>query len=197
MITTKMISELREKTGAGIGDCKEVLEEVKGDVAKAVDALRRKGMLKAEKKASRTASSGAIFSYIHMEGKVGVLVEVNCETDFVAKTDDFKELGKDVAMQIAAMDPQYVKKEDIPAEIIAKEKAGYAEEAAKSGKPANICEKMAQGKLDKYCKDICLMDQAFIKDDKLTIKDLVTAKIAKTGENMVIRRFTRYKLGEK
>ena len=197
MISAKVIGELREKTGAGVMDCKEALQYSKGDMPKAVDYLNRKGIASAGKKAERQTLSGSIYSYIHMEGKIGSMVEVNCETDFVARTDDFKELSKDIAMQIAAMNPLYVKREDIPADVIEKQKDIYKSEAEKSGKPQDIADKIVAGKLEKYYKDVCLMEQLFIKDDKMCIKDLVTQKVAKVGENIVIRRFARYKLGEK
>lgn len=197
MISAKVIADLREKTGAGVMDCKEALQYTKGDLEKAVDYLKRKGASTAEKKSGRQTSSGSIYSYIHMEGKVGSMVEVNCETDFVAKTEDFKELIKDIAMQIAAMSPLYVKRDDIPVQAIDKEKDIYKCEALKSGKPQNVVEKIVAGKLEKYFKDTCLMEQQFIKDDKITVKDLITQKIAKVGENIVIKRFIRFKLGEK
>jgi len=197
MITAKDVAELREKTGAGMMDCKEALTAANGDTEKAIEALRKKGLATAQKKAVRTAASGLVYSYIHMEGTVGAMVEVNCETDFVAKTDDFKELCKDIAMQICAMNPLFVKRDDIPAALIEKEQQIYKEEAAKSGKPEKILDSIVKGKLDKFCKDVCLVDQVFIKDDKQTVKDLVAAKIAKIGENIVIKRFARFKVGEK
>jgi elongation factor Ts len=197
MISGKEIQQLREKTGAPIMNCKEALEYSKGDVEKAIEYLKRKGISFAEKKAGRETSAGMVYSYIHMDGKVGSLVEVNCETDFVAKTDDFKELVKDIAMQIAAMSPLYVKREDIPKEVIEKEKEVYRDEALKSGKPQNVIDKIVQGRLEKFYKEVCLLEQMFIKDDKITVKDLVMQKIAKLGENIVVKRFIRYKLGEK
>ncbi|MFH1825513.1 MAG: translation elongation factor Ts [Candidatus Firestonebacteria bacterium] len=197
MISTKVISEIREKTGAGIMNCKEALEYSKGDLEKAIEYLKRKGISLAEKKAGRVAGAGTVFSYIHMEGKVGCLVEVNCETDFVARTDDFKELVKDIAMQITAMNPLYVKRDDIPDDVIKREMEIYRNEALKSGKPQNVIDKIVQGKLEKFYKDICLLEQQFIKDDKILVKDLVLQKIAKIGENIIIKRFARYKLGEK
>lgn len=197
MISAKIITELREKTGAGVMDCKEALQNSKEDIEKAIDYLKRKGTATAEKKAGRQTSSGTIYSYIHMEGKVGSMVEINCESDFVAKTDDFKELVKDIAMQIAAMNPKYVKREDITPEEIEKQKEIYKEEAVKSGKPQNVIDKIIAGKLEKFYKDVCLIEQQFIKDDKINIKDLITQKIAKVGENIVVKRFARFKLGEK
>lgn len=197
MISAKVISEIREKTGAGIMNCKEALEYSKGDIEKAIEYLKRKGISLAEKKADRVTSAGAVFSYIHMEGKVGCLVEVNCETDFVARTDDFKELVKNIAMQITSMNPLYVKRDDVPSDVIKREMEIYRDEGLKSGKPQNVIDKIVQGKLEKFYKDVCLLEQVFIKDDKILVKDLVMQKIAKIGENIVIKRFVRYKLGEK
>ena len=195
MISAKTVAELREKTGAGMMSCKEALESANGDMEKAFDYLRKKGMASAQKRAAKSVKAGIVYAYLHME-TVGAMVEVNCETDFVAKTDDFKELVKDVAMQVAAMNPKYVKREDIPAEVLEREKAIYREEVAKSGKPANIIEKIVEGKLEKYYKDFCLVDQLFIKDDKMQVKDLVAQKIGKIGENISIKRFARFKIGE-
>ena len=197
MASTKEIQELREKTGAGMLACKEALDDSKGDLEKAVEFLRKKGLATAQKKAVRTAASGLVYSYIHMEGTVGAMVEVNCETDFVARTEDFRELCKDIAMQICAMNPLYVRREDIAPEVLEKERSIFKEEAIKSGKPEKIAEKIVEGKVEKFYKDVCLVEQAFIKDDKQCIKDLVTAKIAKTGENILIKRFSRFKVGEK
>ena len=196
MISAKTVAELREKTGAGMMSCKEALESANGDMEKAVEFLRKKGMASAQKRAAKTVKSGVVYAYLHMEGTVGAMVEVNCETDFVAKTDDFKELAKDIAMQVAAMNPLYVKREDVPAELLEKERAIYREEVAKSGKPANIIDKIVEGKLEKFYKDFCLVDQTFIKDDKIQVKDLVALKIGKIGENITIKRFARFKIGE-
>ena len=196
MISAKTVAELREKTGAGMMSCKEALEAANGDMEKAVEYLRKKGMASAQKRAAKTVKSGVVYAYLHMEGTVGAMVEVNCETDFVAKTDDFKELAKDIAMQVAAMNPLYVKREDVPAELLEKERAIYREEVAKSGKPANIIDKIVEGKLEKFYKDFCLVDQTFIKDDKIQVKDLVALKIGKIGENITIKRFARFKIGE-
>ncbi|OGF48345.1 MAG: elongation factor Ts [Candidatus Firestonebacteria bacterium RIFOXYA2_FULL_40_8] len=196
MISAKTVAELREKTGAGMMSCKEALEASSGDMEKAVEYLRKKGMASAQKRAAKTVKSGVVYAYLHMEGTVGAMVEVNCETDFVAKTDDFKELAKDIAMQIAAMNPLYVKREDVPAELLEKERAIYREEVAKSGKPANIIDKIVEGKLEKFYKDFCLVDQTYIKDDKIQVKDLVALKIGKIGENITIKRFARFKIGE-
>ncbi|NOX21195.1 MAG: translation elongation factor Ts [Nitrospirae bacterium] len=194
-ITAEMVKNLREKTGAGMMDCKKALTEAEGDFDKAVELLRKKGLAAAEKKAGRQASEGIIASYIHMD-KIGVLVEVNCETDFVARTDDFKQFVKDVAMHIAAASPRYVKREDIPEEVINKEKEIYREQI--KGKPEHVIDKIVEGKLEKFYSEVCLLDQVFVKDpeQKKTIKELLTELIAKLGENIVIRRFVRFQLGE-
>jgi elongation factor Ts len=195
-ITAGDIKELREQTGAGMMDCKKALTEAGGDFGKALDILRQKGLAMAAKKASREASEGLIGSYIHM-GKIGVLVEINCETDFVAKTDEYKELVKDVAMHIAATNPSCVRREDLSSEIIEKEKMIYASQV--ENKPPQVVEKIVAGKLEKFYTDTCLLDQIFVKDPdgKKKIKDLVTDKVAKLGENIVIKRFIRFQLGEK
>ena len=195
-ITADAVKELREQTGAGMMDCKKALSEAGGSVEKALDVLRKKGLAMASKKSAREASQGLIGSYIHM-GKIGVLVEVNCETDFVAKTDDFQELVKDIAMHIAASNPVYVKREEIPSEVIEKEKAIYASQV--TNKPPQVVEKIVEGKLEKFYTDMCLVDQIFVKDQdqKKKIKDLIIEKIAKLGENIVIKRFVRFQLGEK
>lgn len=195
-ITAGDIKELREQTGVGMMECKKALTEAAGNLDKALDILRQKGLALAAKKSSRDASDGLIGSYIHM-GKLGVLVEINCETDFVAKTDDYKELVKDVAMHIAAANPAYVNREDVPSGIIEKEKEIYASQV--ENKPAQIVEKIVEGKLEKFYADICLMEQIFVKDPegKKKIKDLVVDKISKLGENIVIKRFVRFQLGEK
>ncbi|MBE0425421.1 MAG: translation elongation factor Ts [Nitrospirae bacterium] len=194
-ITIDMIKDLREKTGAGMMECKRALTESNGDLEKALDILRQKGLASALKKSGRKASEGLIESYIHM-GKLGTLVEVNCETDFVARTEDFKELAKDIAMQIAASNPQYLTREDVPQEIIEREKEIYRAQVA--DKPPHVVEKIIEGKLEKFFTDTCLLDQIFIKDpeQKKSIKGIVTEKIAKLGENIVIRRFARFQLGE-
>ncbi|MBI4838348.1 MAG: translation elongation factor Ts [Nitrospirae bacterium] len=195
-IDANVVKELREQTGAGLMDCKRALTETGGSIEKALDVLRQKGLATAAKKASREASEGLIGSYIHMD-KLGVMVEINCETDFVAKTDDFRQLTKDVAMHIAAANPPYLKREDIPADVIAKEKEIYACQI--TGKPAPIVEKIVEGKLEKFYSDTCLMEQVFVKDpgQKKKVKDIVLDKIAKLGENIVIKRFVRFQLGEK
>lgn len=194
-ISAELVKNLREKTGAGMMECKKALTESSGDFEKAVDLLRQKGLASAVKKAGRTASEGLIESYIHM-GKLGTMIEVNCETDFVARTNDFRELAKDIAMHIAAANPLYLTREDVPQEVLEREKEIYKAQVV--GKPAQIVEKIIEGKLEKFFSDTCLVDQIFIKDpdQKKKIKDLVTEKIAKLGENIIIRRFARFQLGE-
>ena len=194
-ITAVMIKELREKTGAGMMDCKKALTESEGDPEKAIDFLRQKGLASASKKAGRTASEGLIESYIHM-GKIGTMVEVNCETDFVARTDDFKELAKDIAMHVAAACPLYLNREDVPQEVIEREKDIY--HAQIEDKPPHVIEKIVDGKLEKFYADTCLLDQIFIKDteQKKSIKSLIDDNIARLGENIVVRRFVRFQLGD-
>jgi len=194
-ISAEKVKELREKTGSGIMDCKEALKVAGGNFDKAIEYLREKGMSAATKKSSRATKEGAVTSYIHMEGKVGVMVELNCETDFVAKAQDFRGLSKDIAMHIAAMNPLYVRPEDVPAEVIEQEKGIYRKQALAEGKPEKIFERIIEGKLKKYYEDVCLMNQRFIKDQDMTIEKLIRNAIAKTGENIVIRRFVRYQLG--
>lgn len=196
MVTAGMVKELRERTGAGMMDCKKALNEVNGDLEKAVDFLREKGLAAAAKKAGRVAAEGVVEAYIHGGGRIGVMVEVNCETDFVAKTDDFKALAKDIAMQIAAANPLYVRREEVPAEIVEHEKEVLRAQALNEGKPANIVEKMVVGRVEKYYKEVCLLEQVFIKNPDKTITQLINESIAKIGENISIRRFTRYQLGE-
>ena len=195
-VTAAMVKELREKTGAGMLDCKKALEEANGDMAKAADILREKGLAAAAKKAGRIATEGLVESYIHAGGRIGVLVEVNCETDFVAKNEQFKEFVKDIAMQIAAANPKYVRREDVPAEELDKKREILKAQALNEGKPAHIVEKMVEGRLGKYYEEVCLMEQAFIKDPDKTISQLLNEKIAQIGENIAIRRFVRYELGE-
>ncbi|MEG6615737.1 translation elongation factor Ts [Peptococcaceae bacterium 1198_IL3148] len=195
-ISAKLVKELRERTGAGMMDCKKALSEVNGDMDKAIDFLREKGLAAAAKKAGRITAEGLVSSYIHGEGRIGVLVEVNCETDFVAKTDDFKELVKDIAMQIAAAKPEYVSREEVPASVVEHEKEVLKAQALNEGKPANIVEKMVVGRIDKFYKEICLLEQPFIKNPDITVQQLVTEKIAKIGENIAVRRFARFELGE-
>ena len=196
MITAEMVKTLRERTGAGMMDCKKALSETNGDVDKAIDYLREKGLAAASKKAGRVATEGMVESYIHAGGRIGVLVEVNCETDFVAMTDGFKTLVKDIAMHIAAANPLYINREEVPAEIIAHERDILKAQAMNEGKPENIAEKMVEGRVEKYYKENCLMDQVFVKDGEQSITDLIKASIAKMGENISIRRFVRYNLGE-
>lgn len=199
-ITTEMVKELRQATAAGILDCRKALEVAEGDFDKAVDYLREKGLAKAAKRVDREAKDGLVVSYIHGGGRIGVLLEVNCETDFVARTDEFKGMVNDIALQIAAMSPQYVKREDIPASVIEHEKQLYRAQALEEGKPEAVLERIVDGRIDKFYKDVCLLEQIFIRDDgqdrPRTIDDLVKEQITKTGENMVLRRFARFELGE-
>jgi elongation factor Ts len=190
-----MVKELREKTGAGMMDCKEALTKCSGDFEKAIDHLRKKGMSAATKRSSKAAKDGVIASYIHMGGKIGVLVELNCETDFVAKTDDFRLLAKELTMHVAAANPRYLKSEDIPPDVLEREKEIYRSQAMAEKKPEKIWDKIIEGKLKKYYEDVCLLDQKFIKDTAVTVGTLVSNMIAKTGENIVIRRFVRFQLG--
>lgn len=195
-ITAALVKELRERTGAGMMDCKKALSATDGDLEKAIDFLREKGLAAAAKKAGRVAAEGLVEAYIHGGGRIGVLVEVNCETDFVAKTDAFKELVKDIAMHIAATNPSYLKREEVPTAELEHEQAVLAEQARNEGKPEKIIEKMVVGRIEKYYKEVCLMEQPFVKDPDKTISDLITESIAKIGENISIRRFSRYQLGE-
>ncbi len=193
-ISATLVKELREKTNAGMMDCKKALTETKGDLAAAEEFLRKKGIASAGKKADRAAKEGTIASYIHMQGKVGVLVEINCETDFVAKNDNFRDFVKDITLHIAAAHPLYVTRAQVPEALIAKEREIAA--AQVQGKPANIVDKIVDGKIDKFYSTICLLEQPFIKNPELSIEDLVKSKIAELGENIIIRRFTRYSVGE-
>ena len=195
-ISAAQIKDLRGQTGAGILDCRKALQETDGDMEKAIDWLRAKGVAKAAKKASRAATQGLVFSYIHAGGKLGVLLEVNCETDFVARGDDFQALVKDVAMHVAAMSPQWVRRDDVPDDVIAREKAVFIQQAIEAGKPEHIAEKMVVGKLNKFYKENCLLEQPFVKDEDVTIEQLQTNYVAKCGENVQIRRFVRWALGE-
>ena len=195
-ITATMIKDLRERTAAGMADCKKALVEVAGDMDKAIDYLRTKGLAKAAKKAGREATEGAVVSYIHAGGRIGVLVEINCETDFVARNEDFQQFGRDVSMQIAAMGAQFVRKEDVSEEVIAKERAVLLAKGMESGKPEAIVAKMVEGQVSKWLKEICLLDQGFVKNPDLTIEGLQQTLIAKIGENIKIRRFSRFELGE-
>jgi elongation factor Ts len=195
-ISAKLVKDLREKTGAGMLDCKNALVEAKGDMDQAVVVLRKKGLASAQKKAARVAAEGMIGHYIHAGGKLGVLVEVNCETDFAARSEEFQVLVKDIAMHIAAQNPLFVKREDVPAEVLEKEKEIYKDQARASGKPANIIDKIAEGKLESYYEMACLYDQKFVKDPNITVKDLINNLVAKIGENIQVRRFARFKTGE-
>lgn len=195
-ISAAMVKELREKTGAGMLDCKKALEEANGDMQKATEILREKGLAAAAKKAGRIATEGVVESYIHGGGRVGVLVEVNCETDFVAKTDAFKAFVKDIAMQIAASSPRYVRREEVPQEELDKEREILRNQALNEGKPAHIVDKMVEGRMNKFYEEFCLMEQSFIKDPDKTIQQLLNEKIAQIGENISVRRFVRYELGE-
>lgn len=196
MINASMVKELRERTGAGMMDCKKALNETNGDVEKAIEFLREKGLAAAAKKAGRIAAEGLVESYIHGAGRIGVLVEVNCETDFVAKTDGFKELVKDIAMQIAAAKPEYVSREEVPQEDVEKEKSVLKNQALNEGKPEKVVEKMVEGRIDKFFKENCLLEQPFIKDPDMSVQELITKKIATIGENIRVRRFKRFELGE-
>ncbi len=194
-ISAAMVKELRERSGAGIMDCKEALKECDADMEKASDFLRKKGLATAKKRAGREASDGVVQSYIHMGGKIGVLVEVNCETDFVAKTDGFLDFTKNIAMHIAAASPLGVVPEDIPEDVIAKEKEIYKAQALEMGKPENMLDKIVEGKMNKFYKDSCLMNQIYVRDTSLTISDLLNEMIGKTGEKITIKRFVRYQIG--
>ncbi|MGC8927181.1 MAG: translation elongation factor Ts [Myxococcota bacterium] len=195
-ISMDLVKELREKTGAGMLDCKNALEKANGDINKAIELLREKGLATAQKRSAKVASQGAIGSYIHMNGKIGVLLEVNCETDFVAKTEDFQKFMHEVAMQIAAANPRYVSREEVPEEVIAKEKEIYTKQLEDQKKPAQVIEKIVAGKIEKFYEEVCLLDQPYIRDDKKKIGDLLKELIAKLGENIVVRRFARFQLGE-
>ena len=195
-IDAKLVKELREKSGAPMGDCLKALQESKGDMEEAFVVLRKRGMASAAKKASRTTNEGAVGTYIHAGGKIGVLLELNCESDFVARTPDFQELLRDIAMHIAATDPRYVRREDVTAEDIDREKDVYRAQAAATGKPANIIEKMLEGKMGKFYEEVCLLDQPFIKEQTQTIAQIIATKVAKLGENISVRRFARFKVGD-
>jgi elongation factor Ts len=195
-ITTAIVKELREATGAGVLDCRNALQETDGDFDKAVEYLRQKGLAAAAKRASRAANEGTIGSYVHAGSRVAALVEVNCETDFVAMTDDFLALAHDLAMQVVAAKPKYLVPEDIPAEVIEAEKEIYRAQMEDSGKPEHVIDKIVEGKLQKYYQEVCLVQQPFIKDEGLTVQDVVTQVAAKLGENVVVRRFVRFELGE-
>jgi len=195
-ISIELVKDLRQRTGAGVIDCKAALQEAKGNVEAAIDYLRRKGLATAAKKAGRIATDGLVSSYIHAGGKMGVLVEINCETDFVAKTEDFQAFVKNVAMHIAAANPQYIRREEIPTEVLEKEKEIYRTQALESGKPAKVIDKIVEGKMERFYSETCLLEQTYVKDSDLTVREVLDAMIAKVGENIAIRRFTRYQLGE-
>jgi elongation factor Ts len=195
-VTATLIKDLRERTGAGMSDCKKALTEVAGDMEKAIDYLRTKGLAKAAKKAGREATEGAVVSYIHGGGRIGVLVEVNCETDFVARNEDFQTFARDVAMQIAAMSPQFVRKEEVSQDVIDRERDVLLAKAKETGKPEPVVQKMVDGQISKWLKEICLLDQAWVKNPDKTIDQVQQELIAKIGENIKVRRFVRYELGE-
>ena len=196
MTIAETVKELRERTGAGMMDCKKALIEKNGDIEKAIEYLREKGLAAAAKKAGRIAAEGTVEAYIHGQGRIGVLVEVNCETDFVAKTPAFRALAKDIALQIAASKPEYVAKEDVPQEIIDREKDILRKQAINEGKPENVVNRMVEGRIEKYYKEACLLEQPYIRDPETTVSQLITASVAKIGENIKVRRFSRFELGE-
>jgi len=195
-VTAQMVKELRERTGAGMMDCKNALNDCQGNMESAVDSLRKKGLAAAAKKAGRITAEGAVASYIHAGGKIGVLVEVNCETDFVARTDQFQELVRDIAMHIAAADPRFVRREEVTPEAMERERAIFQDQALASGKPANVVEKIVAGKMEKYYSEFVLLEQPFVKNPDQTVAQLIAEKVGKIGENIQVRRFARYKLGE-
>ena len=194
-ITSKMVKELRDKTAAGMMDCKKALNETDGDMEKAVDLLRQKGLAVAAKRAGRATSEGVIETYIHAGGKLGVMVELGCETDFVAKTDDFRAFAKDIAMHIAAANPVAITRDEVPAEVVEREKEIYVKQALDSGKPENIVEKMVGGKVDKFLSEIALLDQKYVKNPDLTVQDLLNEVVGKMGENISIKRYARFQIG--
>lgn len=195
-IDAKLVKELREKSGAPMGDCLKALQEAKGEMEEAFVVLRKRGMASAAKKASRSTNEGAVGTYIHAGGKIGVLLEINCESDFVARTEDFQELLKDIAMHIAAVDPRYVGKDEVTEADLAREKDIFRSQAAATGKPAPVIEKIVEGKMSKFYEEVCLLEQPFIKEASLTIAQLIAQKVAKLGENISVRRFARFKIGE-
>ncbi len=195
-VSAQLVKELRERTGAGFSDCRAALVESGGDIEQAINILRKKGQAAAAKKAQRTTSEGLVGCYIHAGGKIGVLVEINCESDFVARTDDFQRLCHDVAMHVAALDPRFLRREEVTQEILDREREIYAEQAKATGKPPAVIEKIVSGKMEKFYEENCLCEQHFIKDESVTIKELVDQAIAKLGENIAIRRFSRFKVGE-
>src|SRR6201981_3773880 len=195
-IDAKLVKDLREKSGAPMGDCLKALQETKGNIEEAFVVLRKRGMASAQKKASRTTKEGAGGTYIHAGGKIGVLLEVNCESDFVARTEDFQELLKDIAMHIAATDPRYIRPEDVTAEDLEREKDISRAQASATGKPAPVIEKIVEGKMSKFYEEVCLLEQPFIKEQTIAIKDLIAGKVGKLGENIAVRRFARFKVGD-
>ena len=195
-VTATLIKDLRERTGAGMADCKKALVEVNGDIDKAIDYLRTKGLAKAAKKAGREATEGSVVSYIHGGGRIGVLVEINCETDFVARNEDFQTFSREVALQIAAMNPMFVRKDEVSTDVVEKERAVLLAKAKESGKPEPVIQKMVDGQISKWMKEICLLDQPFVKNPDKTIEQVQSELVAKIGENIKIRRFVRFELGE-
>lgn len=195
-ISMELVKDLRQRTGAGVMDCRTALQEAKGNIEGAIDYLRRKGLATAAKKAGRIATDGLVSSYIHAGGKIGVLVEINCETDFVARTEDFQTFVKNIAMQIAAANPQYIRREEVPAEVLEKERQIYRTQAMDSGKPEKVIDKIVDGKLERFYSEVCLLEQTYIKDSEQTVREVLEAMIAKIGENISIRRFARFQLGE-
>lgn len=195
-IDARLVKELREKSGAPMGDCLKALQESKGDMEAAFVVLRKRGVASAQKKAARTTNEGAVGTYIHAGGKIGVLLELNCESDFVAKTEDFQELLKDIAMHVAATDPRYIRREDVTAADLEREKEIFRAQAAQTGKPAPVVEKIVEGKMSKFYEEVCLLEQPFIKEQSLSIKDLIAQKVGKLGENITVRRFARFKVGD-
>ena len=195
-ISVDLVKNLRQRTGAGVIDCRTALQEAKGNMEAAIDFLRRKGLATAAKKAGRIATEGLVSSYIHAGGKMGVLVEINCETDFVAKTEDFQTFVKNIAMHIAAANPQYIRREEIPGEVLERERTIYRTQAQESGKPEKVIDKIVEGKMERYYSEVCLLEQTYVRDSDLTIKELADAMVAKIGENISIRRFARFQLGE-
>lgn len=194
--SSEQIKQLREQTGAGVLDCKRALDETSGDFDKAVEVLRNKGLAAAAKKSDRDASEGLIGNYVHMGSRMAAIIEVNCESDFVARTEQFQTLTRDLAMQVVAANPKWVRRADVPADVVEKQRSAARDELADSGKPADVVEKIIEGKLDKFYKEACLLEQPFIKDGAMTVNDVVTATIAKLGENIVVRRFARLEIGE-
>src|SRR2546423_5624131 len=195
-ISAAQVKDLRERSGAPMRDCKNALNEAKGDMEQALIVLRKKGIATAAKKATRVTSEGSVASYIHAGGKIGVLVEINCESDFVARTDDFKDLMKDIAMHIAAADPKFIRKEDVTPDAYEKEKEIYRAQAASTGKPANVVEKIVEGKMSKFYEEVCLLDQPFVKEPGINISQSIASKVGKLGENIFVRRFARFKVGD-